>query len=237
MPENEFKPLTNAFPDANFSIVEQNRSKTFTVEALSEDPSFPVTEVSLSSNKSDNDNKYFQSVSSNSNNSLTFEFENPPDYESPLDSDGDNDYVVSIEAQCDGNQTIEFFTIRVTDDPYSQLVINPRPQDKGKSSNSLSDQELKENQSYVLQLDVNDSEKKDEYKDLLFLTSKTVGFVPQTPQSVGELGISAQFIPEDLESIESDGNRKVLAADFRNIGANDLIVLLTKHPTPAIIKI
>ena len=26
----EFKPLTNAFPDANFSIVEQNRSKTFT---------------------------------------------------------------------------------------------------------------------------------------------------------------------------------------------------------------
>ena len=99
----EFKPLTNAFPDANFSIVEQNRSKTFTVEALSEDPSFPVTEVSLSSNNSDNDNKYFQSVSSNSNNSLTFEFENPPDYESPLDSDGDNDYVVSIEAQCDGN--------------------------------------------------------------------------------------------------------------------------------------
>ena len=138
--------------------------------------------------------------------------------------------MVSIEAQCDGNQTIEFFTIRVTDDPYSQLVINPRPLDKKKSSNSLSDQELKENLSYVLQLDVNDSENKDEYKDLLFLTSSTVGFVPQTPPPVGELGISAQFNPEELKSMNSDDSKKVLTADFRNEGANDLIVLLDQAP-------
>ena len=107
-----------------------------------------------------------------------------------------------------GITTIEFFTIRVTDDPYSQLVINPRPLDKKKSSNSLSDQELKENLSYVLQLDVNDSEKQDEYKGFLFLTSSyAVDSYHKLLRSVGEQAFLHVFNPEELKSMNSDDSQ------------------------------
>ena len=79
----------------------------------------------------------------------------------------------------------------------------------------------------MLQLDVNDSENKDEYKDLLFLLLWD-SYHKLLRRLV--IGISAQFNWE-LKSMNSDDSKKVLTADFRNVGANDLIVLLDQHPT------
>jgi hypothetical protein len=96
------------------------------------------------------------------------------------------------------------------------------------SQNSLSDQELFENNSYVLQLDVEDSESKDEYQDLLLLTSSGVGFLPQN--TVGKNKISELFIANEFKSIHTDGTLRVLASDFRNSGASDLIDLSSIPP-------
>jgi hypothetical protein len=209
------------FTDANFSIVEQ-QEKQFPISGATEDENKNLL-IRISGDGPDDRLFTFDSTS----NLLSFVY--PPDYENPEDAGRDNLYEVLMQVNpfdLDKNQSIsptyrEIFKIRVEDDEFPFYIPDP-------PGLVLTELELYENDSFVVDLDVVDEESPEVFLDLLFASDTGAGFLANTKSgsSVSQI-FNASQVQAVSQPLEWTGSA-VLAGDLRNSGMNDVILLTSR---------
>jgi hypothetical protein len=206
-----FKQIDNYADDSNFSIFE-DELKTFIVNADTDDVSKDLS-ISLTQNDQ-SDNHLFELVSLSSPADLAisvgFQFKSPPDMESPRDRDKNNLYEIELLILTEDPNvfTTELFTIRVLD-VESEFLL----QGDGNF-------EINENTNFVSDLEVDDSENREIYLDLLFQTDRGTYYAPNSYEDPEKNDL---FHTTDTYEIDSSEETKSFAvADFNNDGSLDV---------------
>ena len=210
------------FEDANFSIVEQ-QVDSFEINATTLDLNKNLL-IEISQDGPDDHLFEFNS----SSNRLSFIF--PPDYENPENVEGDNLYEVHMQVSpvvngkpSYGDKVVEPFFILVLDDNFTFEISEPLPPHP-----ALSDIQVLENESFVVDIDVFDAETPVKFPDLLYMTQLGAGFVPHNKSATrASLAFDDSTVKPVSGPLDWSG-RFALSADLRNAGINDAVVLTSR---------
>ena len=206
-----FIQVDNYADDSNFSIFE-DELKTFIVNADTHDISKDLN-ISLSQNDQ-SDNHLFDIVSFSSSAdfaiSADFQFKIPPDMESPRDRDKNNLYEIELLVSTQDPEVFitELFTVRVLD-VESEFLL----QGDG-------NYEIFENTSFVTDLQVDDSENRETYLDLLFQTDRGIFYASNSYLDSDRNNLFITKDPYEIDS--SEETKSVAVADFNNDGSLDV---------------
>ena len=218
-----FEPKFDAlYADANFSIIEQ-RVESFEINASTIDRNKNLL-IEISGEGPDDHLFEFNS----SSNQLSFLF--PPDYENPENANGDNLYEVHMQVSpvqngkpSYGDRVVEPFFILVLDDDFTFEISEPLPPQP-----ALSDIQLLENESFVVDLEVFDAETPVKFPDILYMTQLGASFIPHQKTAANA---SFAFDGSSIETVSGPldwTGRMALSGDMRNAGINDVVVLTSR---------
>ena len=210
------------FEDANFSIVEQ-KVEYFEINASTKDQNKNLL-IEISQEGPDDHLFEFNS----SSNKLSFLF--PPDYENPESTNGNNLYEVRMQVSPvqDGrpsysDRVVEPFYIKVLDDDFTFEILDPLP-----PLPALSEIEILENESFVVDIEVFDAESPVKFPDMLIMTELGAAFIPHQKTATKA---SLAFDSLSVESVSGPldwSGRHAVSGDLRNAGINDVVALTSR---------